>query len=137
MHDYLDLFGFALFSPAVLQLLLALQYGGNVFAWSSSQVVGLFCGSAATFVVWFFWNGSKGKNALLPISLISERIVWFGGLYQAFLLAAVYGATFFLPLYFQAINNANAMLSGVYLLPRIIPQLIMAGSSGALCKLDI
>lgn len=66
--------------------------------------------------------------------MIGRRIVWSSGLYQAFLMAAVYGATFFLPIYFQSIKDATAMLSGVYLLPTIIPQLIMAGASGVICK---
>lgn len=105
LHHYLDLIGFVLFAPAVLQLLLALQYGGNQFPWNSSRVIGLFCGSAANFVVWFFWNWHKGD----------------GGIY-------------FLPIYFQAINAASPMLSGVYLLPTILPQLVMAASSGLISK---
>ncbi|KUJ18477.1 MFS general substrate transporter [Mollisia scopiformis] len=132
LHHHLDLLGFALFAPAVLQLLLALQYGGNKYAWSSSQVIGLFCGAASTFAVWFYWNRYRGNDALLPHSMISRRAVWTAGLYQAFLMAAVYGAAYFLPIYFQAIKGVNAMLSGVYLLPTIFPQLFMAGSSGAL-----
>ncbi|KAJ8062112.1 hypothetical protein OCU04_008673 [Sclerotinia nivalis] len=132
LHHYLDLVGFALFAPAVLQLLLALQFGGNKYSWNSSQVIGLFCGAAVTFVVWLLWNRHKGDDALLPHSMISRRTVWSAGIYQAFLMSAVYGATFFLPIYFQAINNANAMLSGVYLLPTILPQLFMAGFSGIL-----
>jgi MFS family permease len=134
LHHHLDLVGFTLFAPAVLQLLLALQFGGNKYLWNSSQVIGLFCGAAVTFAIWLLWNRHKGDDALLPHSMISRRTVWSAGLYQAFLMAAVYGATFFLPIYFQAINNANAMLSGVYLLPTILPQLLMAGSSGVLCK---
>lgn len=127
LHHYLDLVGFALFAPAVLQLLLALQYGGNQFAWKSSTVIGLFCGSGATFIVWLAWNRYKGDDALLPHSMIKQKVVWASGLFQAFMLSAVYGATYFLPIYFQAINNVTAMLSGVYLLPTILPQLVMAG----------
>jgi hypothetical protein len=134
LYHYLDLVGFLLFAPAVLQLLLALQYGGNQYSWNSSCVIGLFCGSAATFVVWLFWNQYKGDNALLPPSMIKRREVWSSGLYQAFMIAAVYGSTFYLPIYFQAINNATAMLSGVYLLPTILPQLFAAGLSGVLRK---
>ncbi|XDG02463.1 hypothetical protein ABKA04_002078 [Annulohypoxylon sp. FPYF3050] len=132
LHHYLDLVGFALFAPAVLQLLLALQYGGNQFAWKSSTVIGLFCGSGATFIVWLVWNRYKGDDALLPHSMIKQKVVWASGLFQAFMLSAVYGATYFLPIYFQAINNVTAMLSGVYLLPTILPQLVMAGLSGVL-----
>jgi hypothetical protein len=135
LHHYLDLLGFALFAAAVLQLLLALQYGGNAYPWNSPQVIGLFCGAAATSVVWFLWNRHKGEDALLPHSMISRRTVWASGLYQSFLMSAVYGATYFLPIYFQAINNVSAILSGVYLLPTILPQLFLAVSSGVLCKL--
>lgn len=135
MHHHLDLVGFALFAPAVLQLLLALQYGGpENYPWGSARVVGLFCGAAATFAVWVLWNRHKGDDALLPPSMISQTAVWSSGLYQAFMISAVYGATFFLPIYFQAVNNASAMLSGVYLLPTILPQLFAAGLSGVLCK---
>ncbi|KAI0896126.1 efflux pump [Annulohypoxylon nitens] len=134
LHHYLDLVGFALFAPAVLQLLLALQYGGNQFAWKSSTVIGLFCGSGATFIVWLVWNRYKGDDALLPHSMIKQKVVWASGLFQAFMLSAVYGATYFLPIYFQAINNVTAMLSGVYLLPTILPQLVMAGLSGVLLQ---
>lgn len=134
LHHYIDLLGFVLFAASVLQLLLALQYGGNVYPWNSSQVIGLFCGSAATAIVWLFWNRHKKENALLPHSMISRRAVWSSGIYQAFLMSAVYGATYYLPIYFQAINNASAILSGVYLLPTILPQLVMAASSGVLCE---
>ncbi|KAF2269978.1 efflux pump [Lojkania enalia] len=134
LHHYLDLVGFVLFAPAVLQLLLALQYGGNQYPWNSSRVIGLFCGSGANFIVWLFWNWHKGDDALLPSSMLKQRVVWTSGLYQSFMISAVYGATFFLPIYFQAINNATPVLSGVYLLPTILPQLFAAGLSGILLQ---
>jgi hypothetical protein len=134
LHHYLDLLGFALFAPAVLQLLLALQYGGNQYPWRSSTVIGLFCGSGATFAVWLVWNRHKGDDALLPHSMMRQTVVWASGLYQAFMMSAIFGATYFLPIYFQAINNVTAMLSGVYLLPTILPQLVMSALSGVLCE---
>lgn len=51
IHKKLDLIGFVIFAPAAIQLLLALQYDGNQYAWNNSIVVGLFCGAAATAVV--------------------------------------------------------------------------------------
>lgn len=136
LHKYLDLIGFCLFAPAVLQLLLALQYGGSKYSWSSSQVIGLFCGSAATCIVWFLWNWHKGEDALLPLSLIRRTTIWAGSLFQAFLFTAILGGIFFLPIYFQAIKGVDALLSGVYLLPTILPQLFFAGLTGLLCKLE-
>jgi hypothetical protein len=68
--------------------------------------------------------------------MVSRRAVWTSGVYQAFLMAAVYGGIYLLPIYFQSVNNATPILSGVYLLPTILPQLIMAASSGAISKSD-
>jgi hypothetical protein len=134
LHHLLDFIGFLLFAPAVLQLLLALQFGGVQYAWRSSQVVGLFCGAAATFAVWLLWNGRKGDNALLPQSLITRRVVWVSGLFHGLFMSALFGAIYYLPIYFQAINGASAMKSGVYLLPIILPTMFMAGLAGVLSE---
>lgn len=132
LHHHLDLAGFVLFAGSVVQLLLALQYGGNQFPWRSSEVIGLFCGAAATFLAWFAWNYHQKDNALLPLSMISRRPVWAGALYQGLLMTVVFGGSYYLPVYFQAVKGVNAMLSGVYLLPTILTQLVMAGSSGVM-----
>lgn len=134
LHHHLDLLGFILFAPAVLQLLLALQFGGLTYAWGSPQVIGLFCGAAATGVLWFFWNKYRGDDAMLPWSMISRLNVLASGVYVAVLTSAVYGSIYYLPLYFQAINGASAMMSAVYLLPMILLQLITAGLAGAVGK---
>lgn len=136
LHHYLDLIGFVLFAPAVLMLLLALQFGGQMFPWDSSQVIGLFVGAAATAVVWYFWNRYRGEDAMMPRAMIGKWNVLASGIYVAFLTSAVYGGIYYLPLYFQAVNNASAMLSAVYLLPMIISQLITAGMAGAVGKSD-
>lgn len=134
LHHYLDLAGFILFAPAVLQLLLALQYGSNEYEWRSATVIGLFCGSGVNFLVWLLWNNHKGDDALLPTLMIKQTVIWASSLYQSLMITAVYGATFFLPIYFQAINGATPALSGVYLLPTILPQLLAAGMSGIIRK---
>lgn len=134
IHHHLDLIGFALFAPAVVQLLLALQFGGNEFAWGSSQVIGLFCGSGVTFIVWFVWNLRKGDDALLPFPIIRRRTVWTSGLNYTFLMSALFGASYFLPIYFQAVKGVSAITSGVYLLATILPQLLSVVVSGPLGK---
>lgn len=134
LHRHLDLTGFLLFAPAVLELLLALQYGGNHYAWNSSPVIGLFCGSAVTFLLFFLWNRHRGNDALIPHGMISQPAVWSSGLYQAFLMAAVYATIYYLPIYFQSIKNASPMLSGIYLLPTIVLQLVLSMMSGALSE---
>ncbi|KAI2603716.1 MFS general substrate transporter [Hypoxylon sp. NC1633] len=130
LHYHLDLAGFILNASAVLQLLLALQFGGQAYPWKSSQVIGLFCGAFATFVVWCFWNRYRGEDALLPRVLIRRGSVLAAGLYYALLMSALYGAVYYLPIYFQAVNGATALLSAVYLLPMILAQIFTAAAAG-------
>ncbi|KAK4133710.1 hypothetical protein BT67DRAFT_404167 [Trichocladium antarcticum] len=130
----LDLVGFALMAPAAVQLLLALQFGGDKFAWGSPTIIGLFCGAGGTFAAWFLWDWYRGDDALIPLSIIKVRAVWAGAVTQFFLLTTVYTASFFLPLYFQAAHGATAMMSGVYVLASILPQLFMAVVAGALVE---
>ena len=132
IHHHLDLLGFALFAPAIIMLLLALQFGGNQFAWNSSQVIGLFCGAGVTFIVWMIWNYHKGLDALLPVPIIRRRVIWMSGLNYTSLMATLFGASYFLPIYFQGVKGVSAVMSGVYLLATILPQLLSAVVGGAL-----
>lgn len=133
----LDLVGFVIIAGASAQLLLALQFGGNDFAWNSATVIGLFCGAGATFVVWGFWNYRMGEDALLPFSMIIKRVVWSAMATMSFLFSTIFLSAYFLPIYFQAIKGATPFLSGVYLLPSLVSQLIFAVISGLLGKFSL
>ncbi|KAI8949275.1 major facilitator superfamily domain-containing protein [Xylaria longipes] len=134
LHRHFDLIGAVLFTAAIVQLILAAQLGGNQFHWNSSQVIGLFVGAGVTWIVWMFWNGHKGENGLLPFPIIKKKEVLSSGINYAFLLATVYGSLYFLPIYFQAVNNDSAIKSGVNLLAIILPQLVSAVVGGKIMQ---
>jgi hypothetical protein len=134
LHHYLDFIGFAVFAGASIQILLALQWGGVEHPWKSATIIGLFVGGALTYVVWGGWNYYKGDMALIPFSLIKKRVVWSSALMQMFIFVNLFLTSFFLPIYFQAAKGATPFLSGVYLLPSILSQLIAAVTSGILGK---
>jgi hypothetical protein len=102
----LDLIGFTLFAPAMIQLLLALQYGGSQFAWSSATVVGLFCGAICTFVVFLSWESHKGDGAMIPFSIIGKRMVYSACIVFGLLLSAAYIVLYYIPIFFQAVGGA-------------------------------
>ncbi|KAJ5982619.1 Major facilitator superfamily domain general substrate transporter, partial [Penicillium sp. IBT 35674x] len=128
----LDLIGFALFAPATIQLLLALDYGGNKFPWNSATVIGLFCGAGGTFIAFLIWEYFKGHEAMLPLSFVKQRKVWSSCLFALFFFATLQIVVYYLPIYFQAIKGASPMMSGVDLLPNILSQLIGTLLSGVL-----
>jgi Fungal trichothecene efflux pump (TRI12) len=126
----LDLPGFALFAGASMQLLMALNWGGQIYAWSSSTIIGLFCGSSATLIVFIFWEHRQGMEAMIPLSLISRRVVWVSCMNYASFSGCVFVSTYFLPIYFQAVRNASPTMSGVDILPTIIPNILLSVLAG-------
>ena len=91
----LDLIGAAVFIPAIVCLLLALQWGGADYPWNSSKVIGLFVGFAlmiAIFIGIQFWQGDQGT---LPPRLFKDRNVL-----AAMMFAAFFGAAFFPLIYY-------------------------------------
>ncbi|KAK7739076.1 hypothetical protein SLS62_011326, partial [Diatrype stigma] len=123
LHHHLDLVGFILFAPAIVQLLLAFQFGGRNYPWNSSQVIGLFVGAAATFAVWALWNRHRRENAMIPRALIRQRNVLASAVYNACQTSALYASIYYLPIWFQAVKGASPVLSG----PLIAVQAAMDG----------
>ena len=130
LHSSLDLLGFAIFAPALIMLLLALQWGGTKYAWSSSQTIGLFCGAGTTFIVFLLWNFHKGDAAMLPVSIACRRTVWISCIVYGLFMGNLYTASYWVPVYFQGVKGASPTMSGVYILPMIIAHIFAALASG-------
>jgi MFS family permease len=130
----LDLIGFVLFSPAALQLLLALEYGQNNNSWGSATVIGLFCGAAATFIAFLLWEHSQGDEAMIPLKMIAITRVWSRFIVMMAIFGILLCSSYYLPIYFQAVKNDSPTISGVSTLPGILSQLLFAVASGVLSK---
>ncbi|CAI7662021.1 unnamed protein product [Penicillium glandicola] len=118
IRQKLDLIGFLILAPALIQLLLALNYGGSQYAWSSPPVIGLFGGSASMFIMFIAWEYRTGAKAMFPLHIICQRIVACSCLF----------------LFFLGVKDASPMMSGVYILPSVISQLLLVISIGPLGK---
>jgi hypothetical protein len=130
----LDLIGFAIFAPAAIQLLLALQYGGNAFAWNSAKIIGLFCGAGGTFIVFLVWNYRKGNDAMIPVFMVQKRVVWASTLTYGLFLSQMFCVSYYLPIYFQSIKDVSPVWSGVYILPMVVTHVMFSFISGVLSE---
>lgn len=131
-----DLIGFVLFAPASIQFFLALQYGGNQYAWNSATVIGLFCGAGVTFIIFVLWNYRKGEQAMIPTSILKERAVWASCSAALFFGGSIFVTAYYLPIYFQDVLGKTPLMSGVDVLANILPQMVMTMLTGKLgmCK---
>jgi hypothetical protein len=91
----LDLLGTAIFIPAIICLLLALQWGGADYPWNNSRIIGLFVGFGAMIIVFIGIQFKKGDEGTLPPRLFTNRNVLF-----AMLFAFFFGAGFFPLIYY-------------------------------------
>jgi MFS family permease len=129
----LDLIGFLLFVPPSVMLLLALQFGsGNKYPWNSATVIGLICGAVVLAIIFIFWERYMGDRAMLPGSLLKQRIVWTSCLHMVCVMSCVIIASNWLPTYFQAVRGDGPTMSGVHVLPSIGGQITFVLMSGAL-----
>lgn len=91
----LDLPGTAIFLPAIICLLLALQWGGTEHAWNSATVIGLFCGFGGMIIIFVAIQLWQGDNATLPPRFFKNR-----DLLLAMAFSFVFGAAFFPLVYY-------------------------------------
>jgi hypothetical protein len=131
----LDIIGFVFFAPAAILLLLALQFGsGNTYAWDSPVIIGLFVGAGVAVILFLLWEWKAGDVAIIPFSMVSNRIVWTSTLQYISLIAAIFVGTSYFPIYFQAVSGVGPVLSGVYILPSILSQLFFVLAGGVLSE---
>lgn len=128
----LDILGFFLFAPAMIMLFLALDYGGNQYAWNSPTVIGLFCGFAGMLIVCLCWEYRRGDDAMLPFSILRQRIMWSSCASSFFMTGASISGSYFLPIFFQAVMNNSPIKSGVYFLPNVLTQATFTILTGVL-----
>lgn len=129
----LDLLGFALFAPACIMFLLAMTWGGTTYAWDSSRIIGLFCGSFGTGIVFIVWQIRRGDESMIPPKVIGNQLVLFGCLTGGFQQGALLMLSYYLPLWFQVVKGATPTMSGVMMLPTMISQAsgaVVAGRIG-------
>lgn len=130
----LDLPGFMLISPAAVMLLLGLQYGGTLYSWESSVVIGLIVGGSVTFVIFFIWEYYQGDTAMIPIAMLKKKIIWSAAATLFFLLGAILAAEYYLAMYFQTVLGESPLMSGVHILPTTLSLLSFTVVSGVMSE---
>lgn len=122
----LDLTGFLIFAPCTVMFLLALEWGGEDYAWDSARIIGLFCGGGGLLLVFIYWEYRAGDLAMIPLPVVRKRQVWTSCLSMLLLFTSVFLSAYYLPVYFQSVKGVTPFRSGVNMLPAICAQLVFA-----------
>jgi EmrB/QacA subfamily drug resistance transporter len=113
-----------------IMLLLGLEMGGVSFPWKSATTICLILFGALTIALFFLIEWRLAPYPLMPLDIFSKRSN-LAAMAVCFFHAFVFiSASYFLPLYFQAVVGATPILSGVYLLPTALSLSFVSAFTG-------
>ncbi|KAL8645114.1 MAG: hypothetical protein Q9210_006888, partial [Variospora velana] len=134
----IDMVGTLLQVGAFVAGIMAISFGGVLYDWSSSRIIGLFVCSAVLFTA----LGLQQEFAILttksrrvfPVQYIrkKEMCILFAQIACASTNSFI--AIYFIPVYFQFVQSDQALKAGVRLLPYIIPLVVATMANGALME---
>jgi hypothetical protein len=120
----MDFVGVALVMSGIICFILAVEYGGQKKPWKSSTVIGLLVGSALIWVAFTVWEYCNDERAMLQRRLFVYRFVWQPSAFQFFFASSYFVLLYYLPIYFQSVDNRSAIASGVLNLPLVLAMAI-------------
>ncbi|KAL9090656.1 MAG: hypothetical protein Q9165_005144 [Trypethelium subeluteriae] len=128
----LDPIGNLMMFPAVVCLVLALQWGGTVYSWKNARIIVLLVLCGVLCLVFLGIQIWKKEEATVPPRIVKQRSVaaalWFGLFNGAGMMVLLY----YLPIWFQAVKGVSAIKSGIMLLPMVLSTVLGALVSGFL-----
>lgn len=128
----MDLVGIILIMASTVCYLLALQWGGSTKPWSDSTVIGMLVGFIILAIAFVINEVYMGSRALLIPRLLVQRRIWTSCAFIFFISGGYFALVYYLPLYFQSIQNADPFESGIRNLPIIFGAAIFSIMSGFL-----
>lgn len=125
-----DWLGVVTIVAGTLMFLLGLEFGGVTYPWKSPTVICLILFGLLTSGLFVVIEWKFAKYPIIPMRLFKTRsnVASLG-------VSACHGfvfisASYYLPLYFQAVLGASPLLSGVYVLPFSISLALTSTATG-------
>lgn len=124
----LDILGAFLMCAGTVALLMALSWGGTEFRWVSLPIIGLL---ALAVLLWvgFALRVATATEPLVPIAVLSNKVVRTGVPAAAFAMGTLVGLSIQMPLYLEGVMGLTASESGLALIPLMAG--VVVGATGA------
>ncbi|MCJ1396705.1 hypothetical protein MMC18_009597 [Xylographa bjoerkii] len=128
----LDLPGLITLVPAIVCLLLALQWGGTTYPWSSARIIVLFVLFGLLAIGFVVVQRFTPRTRTIPSSIFRSRSIAFTTWYAGCTIALFVVMVYYLPIWFQGVQQVSAFESGVRTMPLILGFIVFALLSGIL-----
>ncbi|KAI0535048.1 major facilitator superfamily domain-containing protein [Xylaria digitata] len=130
-----DFLGNAIFIPSMISLFFGLIMGGNKsmgYPWSSWRVILPLILGVLGWICFHLYEASPTcSEPSVPPRLFKHRTSASGFAIIFLASIVIQGISYFLPIYFQAVQGASPLLAGVYYLAFTVGLIPLAGLAGA------
>ncbi|OBT64647.1 hypothetical protein VE03_05838 [Pseudogymnoascus sp. 23342-1-I1] len=125
-----DWLGSITIAGATVMFLLGLTFGGVIHPWDSPVVLCLLIFGPLLFLVFLAIEWKVAKYPIMPLEIFANpsNIASLLGVFFHGLMMVI--GSFFMPLYFQSVLGATALLSGVWLLPLALSLSVSSAGTG-------
>lgn len=117
-------------------LVMAINFGGTLYAWNSGQIIALFVVSGILWVLFLIQQGfefaTTREDRLLPIHLFKQLQPTLLFIACTTVGMVTYPTVYYIPIYFQFTRGDDAIQSAVRLLPFIFLLIVAIQSNGML-----
>ncbi|ORX73335.1 MFS general substrate transporter [Linderina pennispora] len=126
----IDYLGILLLVGGLTMFMIGLTLPSNGHSWGSTEVVLCMSGGAVAVALFFIVEWKFALDPIVPLRLFQIRNVtlMMGGSF--FMGACMFTIIFFIPLYYNVVENLSSTQAGLYLLPFVIGILITSILTG-------
>lgn len=129
----IDFLGAFCLVVATFTLLLGLDRGSNV-GWSNAIAIACLTSSVPMFAIFVLVEMKWATHPFAPGHIIFERSLIASYLCNFFSLGGYMGTLFYLPLFFQAVDDVTAFEAGLRLIPGIVGTVVGSVGGGVIMQ---
>lgn len=135
----IDYVGSILIIGAYVSGVMAINFGGSVYAWNSGRIIGLFVCSGVLFILFGIQQSlpllTTVERRIFPVQFMSQKIMLVLFSETACGSTATFIPIYFIPLFFQFVHNDDALEAGVRLLPFVVFLVVLCVANGAIMSI--
>ena len=132
----LDFLGTLLMVGACVSGVMAISFGGIIYAWNSGQTIACFVVSGVLFIVFGLQQGfsvlTTEEHRIFPCQFLKNRTLIILFIQMSAAVTIVFVPIYFIPLFFQFAKNDSAVEAGVRLLPFVCLLVVAIVLNGVL-----
>nr|QDK64761.1 AshT [Aschersonia paraphysata] len=131
----LDPLGAAFLLPAVVCIILALQWAGSEYSWSNWRIILLLVLGGLLAIAFVASQILMPETATVPPHVARQRTVFASFLFSLMTGGSMLIVTYWLADWFQAIQNVSAVEAGIRTIALVLSQAVGAIGGGASSRL--